>query len=188
MKIGSFVVPTWLPVLAGVFLLFLIVILSFFLWIMGSLNSENTLRNKLIQRNETVKTDYSAGFNILVNQNALADKERQYLKEVAIGVVEGRYKNDQSLLVKMVTEQNPNISNDIAKKFFNSLEVYFNQRAAGFKDLAELKRQHDTMLGNMPASIIYKLWNREKVSIVYVKDSGTTESFKTGIDDRQIVK
>ncbi|HNC58671.1 MAG TPA: hypothetical protein PLP33_24810 [Leptospiraceae bacterium] len=188
MKIGNFNLPSWVVVLFGVFGLSVALVLCIVLWIFSALNSDTVLRNQLIQRNETAQTDYSAGYNILTNQYSLKKEEDAVLKDIYLGVVEGRYKNDKNVLFKMVTEQNPSIDREMAKRFFNSLEVYFNQRASNFKDLAELKRRHDTMLDTMPSSVIYRLFGREKIKIVYVKDSGTAESFKTGIDDRQIVK
>lgn len=188
MKLGNFGVPSWLVILGSIFAVCLFFLLCTTVWVVGVLNSENTLRNRLIQRNETVKVEYSNGYNILSNQNNLRKEENVWAKDVYLGVVEGRYKNDTGVLMKMVTEQNPGIDRTIATKFFNSLEIYFNQRSASFKDLAELKRQHDTMLTTVPRSLILKLFGRDKVDIVYVKDSQSTESFKTGVDDRQIVK
>jgi hypothetical protein len=155
---------------------------------LSTLNSETSLRNKLIQQNESVKTSYSAGFSEVTTKYKFNKEQNEFLKGVYLGVVEGRYKSDNQVMFKMITEQNPAIDTSIAKDFSNSVSTYFSSRAELFKSLSDTKRRHDTMLDSYPGAILYKFAGRGKIDIVYIVDSGTKEAFKTGIDDRDIVK
>lgn len=180
-------IPAWAKVSGVVFLVLLAFSGMALIWTFSALTAETKLRNNLIQRNEVVKVEYSAGYKILTNQFSLKQQEDAVLKDIYLGVVEGRYKNDQNALFKMVKEQNPNIDRTMAKGFFNSLEIYFNQRAQSFRDLAVMKAKHDIMLESYPNAILYWLFGRGKIKITYVTDSVTQKSFETGTDDTKIV-
>lgn len=180
-------IPTWAKISGVIFLVLLFFSGVLLIWTFSALNAETKLRNNLIQRNEVVKVEYSTGYKILTDQLSLKQQEDAVLKDIYLGVVEGRYKNDQNVLFKMVTEQNPNVDRTMAKGFFNSLEIYFNQRAQSFRDLAVMKDRHNTMLESYPNAIIYWLFGRGKIRVTYVTDSNTQKSFETGTDDTKIV-
>lgn len=173
----------WLSIGAG-FLLVLVLSLSY---IMAVLNAETGVANRLKQQKEVAKTSYSSGWGELETKYSFTKEQNAFMKDLFLGMTEGRYRNDQNVMFKMITESNQNIDMAVAKDFSITITRVFGARAEIFKSLGETKRQHDTMLNSYPAAIIYQLAGRQPIDVIYVTDSGTKEAFNTGIDDRKLV-
>lgn len=172
----------WLSVVVG----FVLCGFLFLGYIMAVLNAETSLANKLKQQKETAKTSYSSGWGELETKYKFTKEQNTFLKDLYLGMAEGRYKNDQNLMFKMITESNQNIDTSIANEFSITITRVFGARAEIFKSLGDTKRQHDTMLNSYPAAIIYSIAGRQPIDVTYITDSGTRDAFNTGIDDRQL--
>jgi len=90
---------------------------------------------------------------------------------------------DKGAIMSWIQESVPNVDTTT----FNNLQNIIVSSRDGFtmrqKELLDLSREHNTMLGQIPWGSILRAMGRNAIEITIVTSSRTEESFESGKDD-----
>lgn len=162
-----------------------VVVLAFVFWAIGLSNTEKKLylTGKAAQKQTEVIFDNV--WKTIRQQADVTDNYKDDFKEIYIGMMEGRYKNDavagQQTLMKWITESNPTLDASIYKTLMNTIEGSRKEFTFQQEKLIDIDRQHKSLRATFPNSLI--IGGRPDLEIKLVTSAKTEEAFKTGKDD-----
>jgi hypothetical protein len=169
----------WIPaILGGLFLFFMVV------GYITTSNTEITLRNRVSAQQTTCEAYYDKVWKIISQKAQVADKYKETFKDIYPKLMEGRYGGDNgNLLMKWITESNPNFDVSLYKDLSASIEA---ERTGFFmeqKKLIDINNAHKTYKSVFPASFFFLFSNRPDVEIKVITSSKTQDVYKTGNED-----
>lgn len=145
-------------------------------------NKDRTLRNAIKAKESSREAVFDETWKTIQQVAQVSDKYSKDFKEIYPKLMEGRYgKENGNLLLKFVTESNPNFDTSLYSKLINVIEVQRAQFTTSQKQIIDLKREHDNLLDTFPGSLL--ITNREKVEIKIITSTRTKEVMETGKDD-----
>jgi hypothetical protein len=172
---------------AGVFAL---IVVGFLFWAIGLSNTEKKLylTGKAAQNQTQVIFDNT--WKTIRDQANVTDNYKDDFKEIYIGMMEGRYKNDavagQQSLMKWVQESNPTLDASIYKTLMNTIEGSRKEFTFQQEKLIDIDRQHKSLRATFPNTLI--IGGRPDLEIKLVTSAKTEEAFKTGQDNDNLIK
>jgi hypothetical protein len=168
-----------------IFGLIAIFAVSLIIWAIGVSNDEKRLylTGKAVQKDCEVIFDNT--WKTIAGQAKVTDKYKEGFKEIYIGMMEGRYKNDgnggKEVLMKWIQESNPTFDASLYSKLMNTIEGTRKEFTFNQQKLIDIDRQHKTMKATFPNSLI--IGGRPDLEIKLVTSARTEEAFKTGQDN-----
>lgn len=115
-----------------------------------------------------------------------ADRMMDQLKDLYIGYANARtVKNEQAIVTFLTESVPPNVQGTDAYKEFMRIAVAARDDFANVqKELADIKRVHDDMIGQQPSKLILGMFgNIEPLPLKIISSSATKETFRTGIEE-----
>jgi hypothetical protein len=182
-SLRDFLMKPIVAVFGGIIIVIMTISFMILFWSFGILNREAELSNRIHAKQQTVKQDYDATFNILKNQGMLVEKDREAFIKFYPELMAGQYGNMNDPNWVWVAPATVPWNNTLSTDFFKSLESQFKARANTFKQLADLGREHNTLLDTIPHKLIFSLAGRSKITLQFVTSSNTQDAFRTGTDD-----
>ena len=161
----------------GIFLTFLI---SFLLYISYN-NTENSLRQAVLSKQEDSKNQYSAMWQIIKSQASISDKYANDFKEIYPKLISGRYKNDKTTMMKWVQERNPDFDVSLYKKLMNTIEIQRSNFKIHQTSLIDLNREHKTFIKSMPER--WFIDEKNEIEIVILQTKISEKAFETGTEE-----
>jgi hypothetical protein len=150
-------------------------------------NQEVEVRNLFTQKMDERKAFYDKLYKVLAQKSQIALKnDTSFRKNIEI-VMAGR-KDAQGVVMKWITESNPNAQYSEVSALFKDLSRAVEAQREGFfdeeKQIQDIVRTHNNLLQKFPSGFILTTFMGAK-PLVYapISSSRTDEVFKTGKDD-----
>ena len=164
----------------GVLVAIMIVVFS----VIGKLNTENTLRQTIVSKQRDNQSEYNNMWTKISQVAQVTTAQKEALKEIIMGYAQARTgTGDKGAIMSWIQESVPNVDTST----FNNLQNIITSSRDGFtmrqKELLDLSREHNTMLGQIPWGSVLKAMGRNEIQITIVTSSRAEESFKSGKDD-----
>lgn len=153
--------------------------------VVSTLNQDNTLRTA-IQAKQRDNANEMDGMWKTIDQVAQTSKaQKDALVEIFSGYAQARRQPGDAggSLANWVQEAVPNANLDT----FRNLQNIITGKRDGFvmrqKEILDLSREHNRLLGSIPAGWICSLFGRGAIEVTLVTSTRTEEAFKSGKDD-----
>jgi hypothetical protein len=143
-------------------------------------NKEVRLRNKGGAQEQLCKNNFDNMFKTIAQVAQVSEQYKESFKEIYIPLIEGRYK-DQNLLMKWVTESNPNFDTKLYDKLVDIIESKRNGFEMEQKKLVSILEDHNNLLETMPSS--WFVGGRPHLQITFITSAKTKEVYRTGEDN-----
>lgn len=144
-------------------------------------NTEIRLRNQCEAQENNAKVVFDNTWKIIQQQAGIADEYKTSFAEIYPKLMDARYGGDKNLLVKFVTEHNPNFDTSLYKTLMSSIETQRNIFTAEQKKLIDLCREHKNLIQQFPGSIF--LSGRPIIDPKIVTSTKTEKVYESGKDD-----
>lgn len=149
-------------------------------------NQEVRLKNAFTQKISERTAFYDKMYKVIAQKSQIAVKNDSSFRANVNQIMQGR-KDAQNLFMKWVTESNPNANyNEVANLYADLSRTIEGQREGFFvqeKYLMDVKLQHDNLLHQFPANILFSIMGTKDLQYTPITSSQTDEVFKTGKDD-----
>ncbi len=164
----------------GVLVAIMIVVFS----VIGKLNAENALSQTIVAKQRDNQSEYDNMWKKISQVAQVTTAQKEALKEIIMGYAEARTgTGSKGAIMSWIQESVPNVDTST----FNNLQNIITSSRDSFtmrqKELLDLSREHNTMLGQIPWGSILKAMGRNEIEVTIVTSTRTDESFKSGKDD-----
>jgi len=141
-------------------------------------NKEIKLSNKIVAQNDVCQSFYDRLWKIIQQKTQVAERYEKSFKEIYPELIAGRYENDNSSLMKWVTEANP----DFDASLFQDLMTTIASERIGFfneqKKLIDLDNEHKIMRQTFPGNLF--IGGRPDVEFTIISSQRTKDVFESG--------
>lgn len=151
----------------------------FFMYASAS-NKEVRLKNAGVAQEQLCKNNFDNMFKTIAQVAQVSEQYKESFKEIYIPLIEGRYK-DNNLLMKWVTESNPNFDTKLYDKLVDVIESKRNGFELEQKKLVSIVQDHTNLLETMPSS--WFVGGRPHLQVTYITSGKTKEVYRTGEDN-----
>jgi hypothetical protein len=150
----------------------------------GVANKETRLA-VAIKAKQTDNTNEMDGMWKKISQAAeVTQGQKDALIEIFTGYAKARSPDKQGgTLATWIHESCPNVDTSTFNNLQNLIVASRDSWTMRQKELIDLNREHDVLLGVFPSNIVCSLLGRQKIDIVVVTSSRTEKAFATGKDD-----
>lgn len=149
-------------------------------------NQEVSLRSQAKAQQTAAKIQLDTTWQILQDQVGVVDMQKDAFIKIYQPLMEARTADEsKQLLMKFTTEaQLPALDQSTFTKLMNSIEVQRTLFANEQKKLADIGREHETLLNKFPSSLF--VGSRPPLDITIVTTTATDKAYQTGKDDRKL--
>lgn len=139
------------------------------------------LKNKFEAQKGVIEVNYDNMWKILKDQFKLTEKESDKVKDIYIGIMEGRYSKDDGSLMKLIVENNPKFDQRNYQKLMDNIEALRKEFESEQKKILAIKEQHD----NLRQKFWSRIWLGDEPELEYTKISSSysKEVMKSGDDN-----
>lgn len=160
-------------------LVVVVVVVIFFMYAFAS-NQEVRLKNQANSQEQLCKNNFDNMFKTIAQVAQVSEQYKESFKEIYIPLIEGRYK-DENLLMKWVTESNPNFDTKLYDKLIDVIESKRNGFELEQRKLVSVVQEHTNLLETMPSS--WFVGGRPHLQVTYITSGKTKEVYRTGEDN-----
>jgi len=143
----------------------------------GASNREVALRNKGEALQQESKVVYDNTWKVISQVAQVAEKHKQAFSDIYEKVMDKRYQ-DQNLLLKFITEANPNFDKGLYPQVIDAIQGERAKFTRTQAQLIDIQREHKTLLQTWPASMF--VGNRKPLDIQLVTSDKTEKTFASG--------
>jgi hypothetical protein len=158
----------------------LCVISTLFIMYAVTSNSEVRLKNQAGAQEQICKNNFDNMFKTIAQTAQVSEQYKESFKEIYLPLIEGRYK-DNNLLMKWVTESNPNFDTKLYDKLVDVIESKRNGFELQQNKLVSIVQEHNNLLETMPSS--WFVGGRPHLNVTYITSAKTKEVYRTGEDN-----
>jgi hypothetical protein len=151
--------------------------------LIGFFNTNVDLTAKFNAKQTDNKVIYDNTWKIVQQQAGVVDKYQEAFREAFQAIMDGRYKEGEAQLAKIVTENNPNFESRLFERLFDSIEAQRNTFTTNQKELIAIKQDHDKFIGRFPNNFYAMIFGIKPLEPKLVTSTRTERSFETGVDD-----
>jgi len=153
----------------------------------STLNKENGIRQTILTKQKDNKSQMDAMWKTIEQTAQVSKAQKDALVEIYSGYANARAGggagDTDRRLMTWVKEAVPNANPDT----FRTLQNIIVSQREGFamrqKELLDLSREHNTILGNIVEGTVCKMFGRNAIEVTIVTSSRTENAFETGKDD-----
>lgn len=162
---------------AGAFGVILIAVIVFFMNISYE-NAEQRLRTDVEKQERNIEANLDKMIKTIAQQAQVTEKYAADFKEVALGMVQGRYgDNGSQAMFQWLKEHNLSIDADIYKKIMTTVEATRMSFEREQRTLSLMAAEHKKMYVTIPAKWFVE---GEPVKIQIISSAKTKDIIKTG--------
>jgi len=164
----------------GSIVLIVLVAITYFAVRISYSNTEVRQRNLVMAQQETCKAFFDKMWKVLQQKAQVSNEYKNAFKEIYPGLIAGRYSNDKGgsqMLMKWVTEANPNFDISLYKELSSAIE---SERTAFFyeqKKLISMQNEHKNQLQTFPGT--WFLSGRQVVEIAVITSDVTATAYES---------
>lgn len=144
-------------------------------------NQEVSLRNEAEAQRGKVEAVYDNMWKIIHQTNEVKESYAEDFKEAVKGMMEGRYSAGDGSLMKLVVEQNPNLSPQMYSKVMDAIQIERTNFTKQQERMLDIIREHSTLCNKIPGKWFIK--NKSAIEYTVISSTRAKEVMKTGIDD-----
>lgn len=157
-----------------------VIVGGIFLGGVSSLNREATLRAAINAHERAREASFDTMKKVIVQKAQLPAAAKRDLLELLPEVVSGR---EGGSIFKSVQEQYPEFTVDLYKDLSRSIEAERHIFLREQKELFDVKREHDALLGSVFGGSVCKMFGRRPIDVKVVSSTETKEVIQSGVDD-----
>jgi len=147
-----------------------------------SYNNKNVELMELINaQNKKIELHFDNTFKSIKQIANVADKAAETFKEIYVPLMEQRYGNDNNVMMKWITESNPQFDNSLYKKLADVIEAKRNELTNEQDKLADYIRQRNVYIKKFPNSFFIS--DKSEIKGTFITSTKAKEAIETGIDD-----
>lgn len=152
--------------------------------VVSTLNHENTLRTAIQAKQKDNANEMDGMWKTIDQVAQTTQAQKDALVEIFTGYAQARTgTGGGGSLANWIKEAVPNVDTST----FNNLQNIITSKRDGFvmrqKELLDLSREHNRLLGTIPSGWICGMFGRSAIEVTIVTSTRTDEAFKTGKDD-----
>lgn len=153
--------------------------------VVGTLNRENSLATAIAAKQRDNKSELDRMWKTIDQTAQVAPAEKQALLDIFAGYAAARTGEGPKggSLANWITEAVPNVNLTTYQNLQNIITAGRDGFARRQKELLDLSREHERMLGDIPDGWICGMFGRKPISVTIVTSTRTETSFETGKDD-----
>jgi hypothetical protein len=151
--------------------------------LVGFFNQNTRLVNQFNAKQDENRVIYDNTWKILQSQAGVVDKYQEAFRDAFQAIMDGRYKEGEAQLAKIVTESNPTFDTKLFDKLFDNIETQRNIFTKNQVELRALKQNHDNFIGVFPNNLYAMIFGVKPLEAKLVTSTRTEKSFETGKDD-----
>jgi len=147
-------------------------------------NSEVRLRNLITAKQKDNSSEYDNLWKKIAQVAEVTSEQKNALIEIFVQHAKARTgEGSDKAVVRWIQESVPNVDTSAFKNLQNVITASRDGFTMRQKELLDLKREHDNMLGVFPSSIVLSVLGRQPIDVVIVTSTRTDNAFKSGKDD-----
>lgn len=161
---------------------FLLVVMVFGMW-WNATNAEVSLRNQINAKQKLNEASFDTMWKILKDKADISGQYEKAFREIYPDLIKGRYNgaDGKSLLMKFVTESNPNFDTSLFKDLMVSVESERKRFLTNQQEILDLQRAHDDIRTRMPSKFF--VGHVAPITVTVITSDRTEETFRTGKDN-----
>lgn len=157
------------------------------IWAIGISNTEVKLKFRGEAQQTVCEAFFSNMWEIIQTKAGVANEYKEGFKEIYIPLIEGRYSKDNGILMKWITESNPQFDPSLYKDLMVAIEGQRNGFFLEQSKLIDIDREHKTLRNTLPAQFVVGSRpnigkTADKEGIVILKNLATIDAYATGTD------
>lgn len=174
----------WMIILGG-FAVLALTVLVLGLTVVGTLNHENTLATAIHAKQRDNENEMDGMWKTIDQVAQTTQAQKEALIEIFAGYAEARRQpgSPGGSLATWIHEAVPNVDTST----FNNLQNIITSKRDGFvmrqKELLDLSREHQRLLGSIPDGWICSTFGRKPIEVTIVTSTRTEGAFQSGTDD-----
>ena len=146
-------------------------------------NQSVELRNQASAKEDQGRLMYDEMFKVFVQKAGITEKNSEAFKDAYVGIMDARYGNDNNVMMKFITEQNPSFNHSMYEDLSRTVEAKRVQYRELQTALRDIKREHDNLRTKLPSSIFMAILGEKELVVTLVTSARTKEAYKTGEDN-----
>lgn len=169
----------------GVVGILLIIVLVFGGMVIGTFNTEVTLRTTIEQKQKDNTSEFDNMWKKISQVAQVTEGQKEALKEILVGYAQARSqgKGGSGSFINALHEAIPNVDTSTFNNLQNIIVGSRDSFTMRQKELLDLKREHDKLLRTFPSNVILGMFGRKEIDVMIVTSSKTEKTFETGKDD-----
>ena len=158
-----------------------LLILIFVLMRFSYQNQEIELRNQAKAQQQANTVLYDKMWKTISQLAQIAEKYKDSFKDIYTKIMDARYSDNDKLLFKFVTEQNPTLSTDLYNQVADAVKANRAEFANVQNRLIDIKREHKNLRQKVPGK--WFVGDKPELEIKIVTSTKTEKVFESGKDD-----
>lgn len=161
----------------GIFSLILMVVMMY----VSTNNTEVSLRSDAQAQVRTITLNYDNMWKIVKQKAEVSENYKNAFDTIYTKIISSRYDKDNGLLLKFITEANPNFDVSLYKDLSASIEAYRNTFLMTQEKLVDIINQHNKLRSTIPSK--YFVGSRPEIAYKPITSTITDQVVATGHDD-----
>lgn len=142
---------------------------------------EVALRLQAEAQRGRVEVVYDNMFKIIHQTNDVKNSYSNDFKEVVKSMMEGRYSSGDGSLMKLVVEQNPNLSPAMYSRVMDAIQIERTAFTKQQERMLDIIREHSTLCSVIPSK--WFISNKSAIEYTPISSTRAKEVMSHGIDD-----
>lgn len=143
--------------------------------------TEVELRQQAEAQRGKVEAVYDNMWKIIHQTNEVKESYSSDFKDVVKGMMEGRYSKGDGSLMKLIVEQNPNLSPTMYTRVMDAIQIERTNFTTQQERMLDIIREHNTLL-NAPISGIF-IKNKKPIDYTVISSTRAKKVMESGVDD-----
>lgn len=146
-------------------------------------NKYVSLKNLIAAKQLDIENNYDAMWKIISQQAQITNEYKNSFKEIYIGIMEGRYQNDNGKpgsLMNWIKEANPQFDSSLFKNLMVSVEANRKEFMNKQTQIIDMGREMDNLQSMFPSKFFVP---QDKIEIKIITSTKAKRSLETGVDD-----
>ena len=144
-------------------------------------NQEIRYVNMFKAENQKIEAVYDNMWKSIQQQAEVTDNYKESFKEIYVQIMDARYNKDNGMLMKWLTESNPNFDTSLYEKLSATIEVERKRFLNAQTKIIDIVREHNNMLDVYPSK--WFLSGRDYLEYEVISSTQSKTVMETRMDD-----
>lgn len=171
---------TIITIISGVAVIIVLAIIWFSMSVSYQ-NKEARYVNQFKAENQKIEATYDNMWKEIQQIAEVTDNYKESFKEIYVQITDARYDKDNGVLMKWITESNPQFDVSQYEKLSNVIEVERKRFLNAQTKIIDIVREHNNMLDVIPSK--WFLSGKEYLEYEVISSSITKDVMRTRLDE-----
>lgn len=144
-------------------------------------NDEVRYVNQFKAEEQVIEAVYDNMWKSIQQIAEVSDEYKTSFKDIYVEIIDKRYSKDNGMLMKWITESNPNFDTKLYEKLATVIEVERRRFLNAQTKIIDIQRQHNNMLDVIPSK--WFLSSCQRLEYEVISSSKTKQVMQTRMDD-----